>query len=105
MEAGRHPAWGYDDQPPLTPLIARGAVALFGNQPTALRVPSAVGFALCVLLTALIAKELGAGRRGQLLAAVSLPVSALIFAGHLVSTTTFDFLGWTLLLYLLVCFL
>src|SRR3954452_19879089 len=69
MEAGRHPAWGYDDQPPLTPLIARAATAVFGATPTGLRVPSAVALGACVLLAGLTARDLGAGRRGQAIAA------------------------------------
>ncbi|MFJ9606055.1 hypothetical protein ACIRS1_06805 [Kitasatospora sp. NPDC101176] len=39
--AGHHPAWGYTDQPPLTPILAR-ATALLGDGPTALRTPSAL---------------------------------------------------------------
>ena len=34
-------SWGYVDQPPLTPLVARGAVALLGDSVWALRVPAA----------------------------------------------------------------
>src|SRR3954452_11956458 len=92
MQAGHHPAWGYDDQPPLTPLIARGATALFGATPAGLRVPSALAFVGCVVLTAFTARELGGGRRAQLVAAAALGTSAVIFAGHLVSTTSYDFL-------------
>src|SRR4051794_19307846 len=66
MEAGHHPAWGYDDQPPLTPLIARGATALFGSTPAGLRVPSALAMVACALLTALTARELGGARRAQI---------------------------------------
>src|SRR5690349_17605360 len=75
MEAGHHPAWGYDDQPPLTPLVARAATAIFGATPTGLRVPSALALGLCVFLAGATARELGAGRRGQLVAAVSLGAS------------------------------
>src|SRR4051794_16935936 len=102
MQAGPHPAWGYDDQPPLTPLLARAATAVFGATPTGLRVPSALALAACVLLAGLTARELGAGRRGQVVASVSLAASGALFIGHLVSTTTYDFLAWTLLLYLAV---
>ena len=35
--AGRHPAFGYVDQPPLTPLLSAASVALFGASPTAVR--------------------------------------------------------------------
>src|SRR3954447_16532855 len=102
MQAGHHPAWGYDDQPPLTPLIARAATAVFGATPTGLRVPSALALGACVLLAGLSARELGAGRRGQVVASVSLAASGALFIGHLVSTTTYDFLAWTALLYLAV---
>ncbi|HEX6712506.1 MAG TPA: glycosyltransferase family 39 protein [Thermoleophilaceae bacterium] len=102
MEAGKHPAWGYDDQPPLTPLIARAATAIFGASPTGLRIPSALALAACVALAALTARELGAGRGGQVVAAVSLGGGGALFLGHLVSTTTYDFLAWTVLVYLAV---
>src|SRR3954454_5194910 len=102
IEAGHHPAWGYDDQPPLTPLIARGATAVFGSTPAGLRVPSALAMVACTLLTAVTARELGGGARAQVVGALALATSALVFTGHLVSTTTYDFLGYTLLLYLVV---
>src|SRR3954454_4633208 len=102
IEAGHHPAWGYDDQPPLTPLIARASTAVFGATPAGLRVPSALALVACVLLTAMTARELGGGRRAQVAAALSLATSAAVFLGHLVSTSTYDFLAWTVLLYLVV---
>lgn len=105
IEAGDHPAWGYDDQPPLTPLIARVATTLFGHTPTGLRVPSALAFAACIVLAALIARELGGGRAAQVMASLSLAASSMMYVGHLVSTTTYDFLAWTVLLYIAVLIL
>jgi dolichyl-phosphate-mannose-protein mannosyltransferase len=103
LRAGREPAFGYIDQPPLTPLIARAMDTLLPGSLTGLRLPSVLASALVVLLTGLIARELGGGRGAQLLAAASMGVSSILLAvGHLLSTTTFDLLAWTALSWLLV---
>jgi hypothetical protein len=93
--AGRHPAFGYDDQPPLTPLLGRLSEALFGESPRGLRVVAELAMALVVVLVALLARELGGAARAQFLAAVFTAVSGVaLVAGHLLSTETFDVLGW-----------
>ncbi len=101
LEAGRHPAFGYVDQPPLTPLAARLAALLFANSLVGLRVLPALGLSALVLLTAGMSRILGAGRSGQVLAALSVACCAeFLGAMHLMSTTTPDFVAWAALLYL-----
>ena len=64
---------------------------------------SAIAIALVVVLVALIARELGAGRAGQAVAALSTAASGIAMAvGHLLSTTTFDLLVCVAFLVLLV---
>ncbi len=99
--AARHPAWGYDDQPALTPLLGRFSEWAFGGDPRGLRMLSAVAIGLVVVLVALIARELGAGRAGQMVAALATAASGAAMAvGHLLSTTTFDVLFWVTLVYI-----
>jgi 4-amino-4-deoxy-L-arabinose transferase-like glycosyltransferase len=99
--AARHPAWGYDDQPALTPLLGRFSEWMFGADPRGLRIVSAVAIALVVVFVALIARELGAGHAGQAVAALATAASGAAMAvGHLLSTTTFDVLLWVTLVYL-----
>ena len=103
LEAGRHLAWGYPDQPPVVPVVARAMTDLLPGSLVALRVPSALIAAGVVLLAGLMAQRLGAGRGGQTLAAASTALSGVVLGmGHLLSTATFDLLGWTVLTYLLV---
>ena len=52
--AGQHPAFGYVDQPPLTPLLSAASVAVLGVSPTAVRVLPALEMGLIVVLVALI---------------------------------------------------
>jgi Dolichyl-phosphate-mannose-protein mannosyltransferase len=59
LACGRRLAFGYVDQPPLTPLIGRLATTLFGDTTTAIRVFPALSIGAMVVLSALIARELG----------------------------------------------
>jgi len=103
LRAGREAAFGYVDQPPLTPLLAAAMDFLAPGSLVVLRLPSALAAGAVVVLTGLIARELGGDRGAQLLAAASMAVSAVLLAvGHLLSTATFDLLGWTALSWLLV---
>lgn len=103
LACGRDLAWGYVDQPPVTPALARVTEVLFGNSLHGLRLVPALATGGVVLLTASTARALGASRRGEMLAAV-LTVAATFFlgAGHLFSTTTFDVLFWTAILSVVV---
>jgi 4-amino-4-deoxy-L-arabinose transferase-like glycosyltransferase len=100
--AGRHPDFGYVDQPPLTPLFNAASAAVFGVSTAGIRILPAFAFAAVVLLTAAIAGEFGGGRRAQTIAAVTIAVSGFIDAGHLNTTATYDVLGWTVCLLLVI---
>jgi hypothetical protein len=100
--AGQHPAFGYVDQPPLTPLLAAAAVALLGVSPTAVRVLPALEMGIIVVLIALMARDLGGSRRAQVLAAITAALSGYLGAGHLDTTTEPDLLAWAIILWLLV---
>jgi 4-amino-4-deoxy-L-arabinose transferase-like glycosyltransferase len=98
LAAGRHLAWGYPDQPPLTPAVARLMSSIAADSVVVLRLPAVLASAAVVLLTGAIARELGAGRTGQLLAAGAVAISGVFLgAGHLMGTTVFDLLAWAAL--------
>ena len=59
LAAGEHLDWGYADQGPLTPLIARAMSEIAPDSLTVLRLPSALAAGLIVLITGLLARELG----------------------------------------------
>lgn len=88
------PAWGYVDQPPLVPFLARSVAALV-DEPWALRLPATLASAVSVVLVALIARELGGGRGAQALAAWGYAFSAMpLMLGHLLLTSTLDQTFW-----------
>jgi hypothetical protein len=101
--AGRHPAFGYPDQPPLVPLLTETMDLLGSGSLVVVRVPSALAAALAVVVTAATAREAGGGRGATRIAAGSAAGSAILLAtGHFVTTTTFDVLGTAVLGWLLV---
>lgn len=100
---GRHLSWGYVDQPPMVPAIARVITALFGPSAFWLRVPTAIAAAATVVICAAITRRLGGGRAAQIIAALAAATSAQAMAAfHLLSTASFDIFFWSVLSYLLL---
>ena len=88
------PAWGYVDQPPLVPFLAR-TLAGVADQAWALRLPATLASALSVVLVALVCRELGGGRGAQALAAWGCALSTMpLMLGHLLLTSTLDQVFW-----------
>jgi hypothetical protein len=97
------PAWGYVDQPPLTPLLARAATAAFDDTVWAMRIPATLCVAAAILLTALTTRELGGGRGAQGLCAwgYAFATVPLVF-GHILLTATVDLAIWAAVILLVV---
>ncbi len=103
LACGQHLAWGYPDQPLFVPLVARLMSDLAPASLVLLRLPSALAAFTLVVLTGLLTRELGGGRRAQLLAAASIAVAAEVDgAAHTLNTTCFGLVAWALLCWLIV---
>jgi hypothetical protein len=96
---GRHPAFGYVDQPPLAPLLS--ALTQFGGEHLwLLRLPGVVAAVLVIPLTVALAQLLGAGTRGAWLAAVAAASSPLVTATSATfNTSSFEPLTFTAVAY------
>lgn len=103
LAAGDHLSWGYADQPPALPLLARAMDTLFPGSVVALRVPSMLAAVAVVITTALIARELGGDRRAQTLAAGACATAGqFVTAGHFLLTWSIDPVLWSLVAWLVV---
>jgi 4-amino-4-deoxy-L-arabinose transferase-like glycosyltransferase len=74
---GRHPQWGYVDQPPVIPLLAAGS-QIFGHSLVALRAVSALFAAASVFVTCRLVQELEGGTSAQILAAVCVSLAPIL---------------------------
>ena len=91
---GRHPAWGYTDQPPLTPLIAWASDAAFHSL-RGLRLVPALACAATVALTAHAARLLGGGLYARWLAGFAvLGGGVMQLSGALFTTDSLQPLAW-----------
>jgi 4-amino-4-deoxy-L-arabinose transferase-like glycosyltransferase len=91
IAAGAHPAWGYPDQPMLAPLMARAADLIAPGSLLVLRAPAILACVITTVVTGLLAREAGGGRRAQWLAAASWAAGAVcLVTGHFLTTTTYD---------------
>ena len=104
LDAGRHPAFGYVDFPPIVPLLARLETSMLGVTPAALRLlPTLLG-GIMVALSGAYVRKLGGSLRVQALALL-IAVTAPYFLGAnwVYQTVTFDECTWMVSLYWLLC--
>jgi hypothetical protein len=95
VQAGHHLAFGYVDQPPLTPLVDRIMDLLFGVTPTAVRIVPALAGGAVIVLAARFAALFGAGTLGRVIAALLTACTpVLLSSDHLGNTTPLDLLTW-----------
>jgi 4-amino-4-deoxy-L-arabinose transferase-like glycosyltransferase len=100
LSAARRPALGYVDFPPLTAWVAWLVHAVAGNSLVALRLTCLAAGIAVIVLVALMVRELGAGWRAQLAAALGwalLPVA--LGSASIFHPTWFDQLAWVAFLY------
>lgn len=101
LEDARHLAWGYVAYPPMTALFGRVALELFGTSLGGFRFFAAVVQAVAVVLTGLMAKELGGGRWAQVVAALA-GVPFCLGGGALMQYISFDYVCWVLTAYCMI---
>lgn len=95
MDDARHLAWGYVAYPPMTPFFARLSLDLFGTSVAGFRFFASLAQAAAILVTGLMAREMGGGVRAQVLAGAALVPYAL-GAGALMVYNSFDNICWIL---------
>lgn len=103
LACGQHLAFGYVDQPPLTPLIGRISRVLFGNSLSSIRLFPALAGGAKIALTAYVARELG-GRAWAVALAMAASLSAVVYLGidNILSTNFLEPLFWTGCAYIVV---
>ncbi|MBV8731756.1 MAG: glycosyltransferase family 39 protein, partial [Acidobacteriia bacterium] len=103
LDDARHLDWGFVAYPPITPLLARLELLLFGTSLVGFRFISAIAVSVGAAFTGLMARELGARRPIQLLAAVAAAISPFSLGqGAVFQYVSLDYLWCVTATYLLV---
>ena len=102
LEASRHLAFGYVDQPPGAVLVAWIDRVLLGNTLVGLRLIPAIVDGVVVAMTGLMARELGGSRFAQWFGALCVALSGFLVIGHLEGPTIYDALTWALVSFLVL---
>jgi hypothetical protein len=103
LSDARHLDWGFVAYPPLTPFVERIGLSLFGLSIVGLRFFSVLAQAAAIIVTGLMARELGGSRLAQVTAGLAVAFSPLpLFEGTEFQYTSFDFLWWVLIAYLTI---
>jgi 4-amino-4-deoxy-L-arabinose transferase-like glycosyltransferase len=101
LDDARHLAWGYVAYPPITPFFGRLSLLMFGTSLAGFRFFAALAEAVAVVLTGLMARELGGQRAAQLVAAAA-AIPFCLGGGALMQYVSFDYLCWVLTAYFVI---
>jgi hypothetical protein len=103
LSDARHLDWGFVAYPPVTAFLERIGLGIFGVSLVGLRLFSVIAQALAIVITGLVARELGGGRLAQITAALCVALSPLpLFEGTEFQYSSFDYLWWVLIAYFVV---
>ena len=97
LSDAQHLDWGFVSYPPFTPFVERIALIFFGISMAGLRFFSVIAQAIVILASGLMARDLGGSRFAQIVAALSVGLSALpLFEGTQFQYTSFSYFWWIL---------
>jgi hypothetical protein len=103
LDDARYLAWGYVAYPPVTPLIGRVALVVFGPCLVGVRFFSALAQSVAMVLAGLITRELGGTRLAQIVTALAVSLAPIsLIQGALFQYVSFDYLWWVSIAYLVV---
>src|SRR6266404_1423491 len=95
MACGEHLAWGYVDHPPLIPFLIKMSRLLLGDSLRSIRIIPALATSAAVILTAMIARELGGRRFAMVLSALAfIAVPMYLNDGSVMTTNCLEPLLW-----------
>jgi len=103
LSDARHLDWGFVAYPPVTPFLEHIGLALFGVSMVWLRMFSVLAQAGAIVVTGLMARELGGRGLAQIAAALAVALSPLpLFQGTEFQYSSFDYLWWVLTAYFIL---
>ena len=103
LSDARHLDWGFVAYPPVTPFLERVRLSLFGVSLVGLRLFSVIAQASAIVVTGLMARELGGSRLAQITAALCVALSPLpLFEGTEFQYSSFDYLWWVLIAFFII---
>jgi len=95
IACGEHLAWGYVDHPPLIPFLVKICRLVLGDSLRSIRFIPALATSAAVILTAMIARELGGRRFALVLSALAFIVAPITLSdGSLLTTNCLEPLLW-----------
>src|SRR5262245_33545733 len=93
IDDARSLAWGYVAYPPVTPLMRRVALQLFGPSLVGARFFSALAQCVAMVLAGLMTRELGGTRCAQIITALAVALAPIsLLQGALFQYVSFDYL-------------